>query len=187
MPNGRAEAVEGETTRLLTRFTLSNALYDPFSIEDVNVYAEDPTANPSAIAVTTITPTKLSTGQWYIDYTFDTPGVYYDKWRYVANDGLPTTEVVETVAVNTLPTSTEKDWTLLATWENELNTVNERISDLSRRVDLKDGSLSIQYMNALKELRKYKKEVQLEIMKLKVSAGTGVFVVPPVRDGWDEK
>lgn len=167
MPNSRANAVEGESTRLKGRFTNSGALYDPFSMEDVNLYAEDPTANPSAIAIATITPSKEVTGLWYVDYTFNTPGIYYDKWRYESfEDCAGTSEVVERVVVNTLPTETEKDWTLLATWVAEYNKIQEAISDNMTEASIKDGSLNINQDAYAIRLAKRERYIRLKIMEL---------------------
>jgi hypothetical protein len=186
MPNSRAAAVEGESTRLKLRLTtISEAMYDPFSFEDVNLYSEDPTINSSAVAIATITPTKEVTGLWYVDYTFTSPGIYYDKWRFVSVDGDSTSEYVEKVVVNTLPTSTEKDWTLVATWEDELNTVCENISDFSKRINTADGSLRLDYIESRKDLRKYKREIELKIMQLNASAGNIDMIVPMSRTGFD--
>lgn len=64
MPTNRTTASQGSTVRLKITFKKNDILTDPYSVGDgVTIL------NPSAVEqITGVTPTKESTGIYYIDY-----------------------------------------------------------------------------------------------------------------------
>jgi hypothetical protein len=78
------------------------------------------------------------------------------------------------------------DWTLLATWETELDSIRDQISDIVQKIGVSDGSLKLDYMNTYKMLVDREKIAVLKVAELDAdSDGTSPLVVQPIRDQRD--
>jgi hypothetical protein len=73
-------------------------------------------------------------------------------------------------------------FTTLAEWTAELASVNQKLSDISDKISLSDGSYSVDYMKTYKTLKDWKKEVQQEVDSLTDGGG----VVNTKRSGYDD-
>lgn len=79
----------GQTIRLQVEFTESGIdpssiqLFDPYQIQDVNIY----TVSSGGTPIATITPVQISTGIYQVEWTPPTSldyGTYYDEWKWVS-------------------------------------------------------------------------------------------------------
>ena len=102
----------GSTINLGVKFFSNGSLFDPYQINDVNIF--DAPSGGSLIA--TLTPVQVSTGHYQISYdipSYISIGTFYDEWVYTAEVGMVSHtrrysfEVLAAVTPTPEPTPTE--------------------------------------------------------------------------------
>jgi hypothetical protein len=95
----------GTTVTLEARFYQAGSLYDPFSVDDVDIY--DLFSGGTAVA-TALSPTNPSVGVYQVEWDIpagQTPAFYYDEWKWAPANGDPVESVRFTLEATPLTTA----------------------------------------------------------------------------------
>lgn len=95
MPASRFQAEQGDIVRLRVRFERNGALFDPFSIDFVEVRRDTgPTTSDLVATIPGTSVIQEAQGIFYVDYAIpaaELVGAYIDRWFYVTDAGDPQT------------------------------------------------------------------------------------------------
>lgn len=98
--------IDDSTLLRFSHFGEGDVLSDVFAVIGVDIYDEDPRINPLAVPIQTIAPGGVihdGTGLYsYVMDVVSTAGVYFDKFKFINEEGDPETYEVQQVIMNQL-------------------------------------------------------------------------------------